>query len=721
MIFDRQKLNLKKFIIPLVFLAMSFAFFFKLFYPKISLFYTPDFNRSDVFDIGFSLKYFLSQSLKNHQLPLWTNLIATGFPVLAEGQIGTFFLPNLLLFYFLDPVVAFNLSYVLAFFLVQWGMFLLLKQLKLSFWSAFFGAIVFSFSGFFVSHVRHLNIIQAASLTPWLFLLVLKFCQTKNLKSLLFFSLILSQQIFTGHFQTVFISLLALAIYFTPKLFHKKKLLIFILLAILVSFLFASIQLLPTIELTKNSVRSGGLSFDKVVEFSYPYKHILSFISPFYFGNPSLGTYPFSFENLGIFWENTFYLGVIPLILVTIGCFLKLKQKKGLFVLIFLSFLLGFGKHSPLYFFFTMMPFNFFRIPSRYFFIAVFGLVIISSLSLDYLKNKIPKALFFTIIIFSFWQLWDFHQQYPEVVLNKNVLLKPPAIVSYLEKEENQRFWLSHKAQNYVWFNLLKFGWQKPEGFLSLRNSLSSYSSLVFDIPTINLLEDNSPKASSFMFDLVEKSTILDESASSIFISPATIKLLQLTSTPNILTPLQINSLPESIDLIQSFSEQKNQVFFYKLKSVPSKIRFIKEIKSSQTIVDFVLFLKSENFDPFTSAASTEESLTDKKFSLPQNQPKIMKQTPDELVVETKTENESFLLVGESFYPGWKASIDGQKTTIFPININQRGIIVPPGNHQISFRYQPNSLIWGTIISFFSVVTVALFVFLFPNKNLKID
>jgi len=710
-------MNLKKIIPPFIFFLMSFVFFFKLFYPKISLFYTPDFNRSDVFDIGFSLKYFLSQSLKNYQLPVWTNLVATGFPILAEAQIGTFFLPNFLLFFFLNPVLAFNLSYVLAFFLAQWGMFLLLKHFKVSFWPAFFGAIVFSFSGFFISHLRHLNIIQAASLIPWLFLLALKFSQTKNPKFLLFFSLFLSQQIFTGHFQTVFISLLAVTGYFLLTLYHKKKLLIYLMTGIVIGFLLASVQIFPTLELTRNSVRSNGLAFEKAVEFSYPYKHILSFISPFYFGNPFLGTYPFSLERLGIFWENTFYLGIIPLLLVFSACFLKLKQKRVLLILAFLFFVLGFGRYSPLYFLFTTMPFNLFRIPSRYFFITAFGLVIIATLSLDYLKSKIPKALFFSIIIISVWQLWNFQKQYPEVILDKNILLTPPDIVSSLTKQDNQRFWLSHRAQNFVWFNLLKNGWRESQDFLNLRNSLSSYSNLVFNIPAISLLEDNSPKASSFMFDLVEKSTILDENANSLFISPATIKLLQLSSTQNILTPLKLNPLPDFVQLIK----EENQVFLYKLSPVAPKIRFIKEIKSGQTIVDFILLLKSESFDPFNNAIASGKNLANKKFNLPDKSPKIIKESPSELIIETEAENESFLLVAESFYPGWKALIDDQKTTIFAVNINQKGIIIPKGNHQIIFKYQPISLGMGALVSFFTLAAVTLFVFLSPNKNLKID
>ena len=82
------------------------TFFFRLFFPTPQLLVTPDIGLSDAWHFSFSTKYVLGESLHKGELPLWRNDIGGGFPLLGEGQTGTFYAPNLLLFSTLDPVTA---------------------------------------------------------------------------------------------------------------------------------------------------------------------------------------------------------------------------------------------------------------------------------------------------------------------------------------------------------------------------------------------------------------------------------------------------------------------------------------------------------------------------------------------------------------------------------------------------------------------------------------
>ncbi len=118
---------------PIIFLIFTVAIFFhQLFYPKLQLIYTPDFGSSDIFHFNYSLKDFLSQSLKKNQFPLWSQDLNSGFPVLAEGQIGTFNFSNLLLFKFLPTPIAFNLTIIMVFLTLAIGQYCYLKSIKLS-------------------------------------------------------------------------------------------------------------------------------------------------------------------------------------------------------------------------------------------------------------------------------------------------------------------------------------------------------------------------------------------------------------------------------------------------------------------------------------------------------------------------------------------------------------------------------------------------------------
>ena len=72
----------------------------------------------------------------------------------------------------------------------------------------------------------------------------------------------------------------------------------------------------------------------------------------------------------------------------------------------------------------------------------------------------------------------------------------------------------------------------------------------------------------------------------------------------------------------------------------------------------------------------------------------------DTLKYTSSCKGNRMAVFSEIFYPkGWKAYIDGQKTSFFRCNYILRGMIVPSGNHEIEFRYEPKSAEIGRIVS----------------------
>lgn len=64
----------------------------------------------------------------------------------------------------------------------------------------------------------------------------------------------------------------------------------------------------------------------------------------------------------------------------------------------------------------------------------------------------------------------------------------------------------------------------------------------------------------------------------------------------------------------------------------------------------------------------------------------------NEVLLKAKFPDAGFVVLSEQYYPGWRAFIDGRETKIYRVNGVLRGVPVPGGEHSISFRYRPRSI-----------------------------
>jgi hypothetical protein len=77
---------------------------------------------------------------------------------------------------------------------------------------------------------------------------------------------------------------------------------------------------------------------------------------------------------------------------------------------------------------------------------------------------------------------------------------------------------------------------------------------------------------------------------------------------------------------------------------------------------------------------------------------------PKHLELKTSATAPTVLLLNDKFDPSWKVWVDGKPETVLRCNFIMRGVLLPPGNHIVSFRFQPPTFFWWT----FSVVGVGL-------------
>jgi hypothetical protein len=79
----------------------------------------------------------------------------------------------------------------------------------------------------------------------------------------------------------------------------------------------------------------------------------------------------------------------------------------------------------------------------------------------------------------------------------------------------------------------------------------------------------------------------------------------------------------------------------------------------------------------------------------------------ERVVVETDAPRRSLLVLTDTWYPGWKAEVDGAAATVHRVDYLIRGVPVPAGRHRVEFRFEPASWRAGWIVSALAFAGVA--------------
>lgn len=77
----------------------------------------------------------------------------------------------------------------------------------------------------------------------------------------------------------------------------------------------------------------------------------------------------------------------------------------------------------------------------------------------------------------------------------------------------------------------------------------------------------------------------------------------------------------------------------------------------------------------------------------------ITRRTGGRVNIRATAERPCILVLSDQYYPGWRATVDGEDTQIFPAYHAFRGLFLEAGEHDIEFRYRPWSFFGGLIVS----------------------
>jgi hypothetical protein len=117
----------------------------------------------------------------------------------------------------------------------------------------------------------------------------------------------------------------------------------------------------------------------------------------------------------------------------------------------------------------------------------------------------------------------------------------------------------------------------------------------------------------------------------------------------------------------------------------------------------------AEDF-PARTVAVTEERLPGLAEAAaggsPPGDARIVDYGDERVSVDTDADRRALLVLTDSWFPGWKASVDGDDVPIERVDYLIRGVPVPAGKHRVEFRYEPASWRAGFVVSLLALIAI---------------
>lgn len=686
-----------------------------------------DFTGSDLIDMHYPYVVVLHNSYQSFSLPFWSFDISNGFPLFAEGQSGGLF-PTHILFALLNPIDALHAHILSAFFIAGLGMYFYSSTLpRLKFSSAVLAALAFMGSSFFVARVKHVNMIEVGAILPWCLYVIRQYSITKKLRWLVLLVLFTLMQIFAGHPHMAYLSLMIVTVHYivelvsVSKYIHINPIYIVQKMGVLLFVFFIAIllslpQLLPTIELTMHSTRSGGSYLNSV---AFPFNPVFysTLFSPFSLGNPAVGNYDLPITKYGVWWENILYIGVLPSFFILFGLITKFHVIKQLVRSV---------KDLSLWTFYSRQSDYVRYLLSLFCAALIFHFIALGSFSIIYLVLyymlpgfslfRFPQRLnLYLLLVYSVFFAYCFQLFSGKFKKTISRLLFTFAILFLLIID------LSSFAFNYFSFSEKTFLNPSTEVLNTISDGKIYSLTQYFEGPYLNGWKSNNKEISSEIFglpgdtparfgvqsfsnrnwfegglalkdrvslerDLLNSDSITCEEFTQVvglfgvkYISIKNGSQLLYGSIPN------LGSCAEKID-------EMNDIVWYENKYTRPIAYVVSDLRKAKSIPELVHF----STEPFSDVDLIEFSDAG-------------------IYTEVESNSNEYLLLTQYYFPGWKVFVNGIQKSIIIDTGGLMSVELNSGINKVEWKYVPRTFYAGVIIS---CVTLLLSgIYLFINKE----
>jgi hypothetical protein len=729
---------------------------------------------SDLADGEFPARVEAGRLLASGELPFWTPNIMCGSPLSVDPL-------SMLLFTLFPPALALGLLYGILLIATATGTYTLARHLGASHCGAFLSGFAFAWSGFFVCQMRHLGIIGTVAFFPYALycldraLLSLENSKLVSLKPkaqtlfwVMLFALCFGMQAQAGFPQTLYICGLFYGLLILWRLIDilwnrtiKTLCVTLTTLAVilggatLLGTLMGMTSVLPLWELGTLSDRAGGISFQDATALHYPLRVFITFFSPYYYGDISNISFEFLKETL--FWEVYGYAGMFTMLLAlaAIGFAIVriIKEKRGLepreimtrsilfwgFVGL-ISFGMVLGQLTPLYelAFYAIPGFSSFRFPTRFLFVTVFAFTLLGGFGLTWLQASLSRLLPPTaitrnrIVIGSLLvgiTICDlvYHHLRQNPMFNSKTWLAPTEATQIIQQQPGRSYspdvYLHHKAMFFV-----AKGWAGDlTPYYLHRNLLQPNSNLLQGVPSLNAYAGISPR---WVVDLIgdhNRFGLLAELRSG-HKTKAYYLWLQALSVNWFMLPLPAK--PDEMPFLIDKGKTSIFSYLYQLQTPLPRARFAKELRYLPTIKEIKRESVAGILDPTqtTLVHSQQELQTIQATldgwkqkipgpSIPEDSVTFTRDRATEITLKACTGEGALLVLADTFYPGWEASINGAKAHIYRVNMMHRGVLVPPGTQSVTFQYHSKPVYWSILLSCVGFLSILILICYYGYKS----
>ena len=719
-------------------------------------------NAGNIIDRGGSawqdepLTITVSNNYKKFQLPLWNANQGFGRPLGADMMSGAFSIIKIPLFLF-PSSFSFDIYIILRLFIGALGMYLFLSNKNLNNLSSIIGGIIYVFSGYFVYFIN-MGHISVEVFIPWLLYSIDLLIKKTTIRNIIFVSVIIVFMLSGGHPESMILALI-FAIFYgiismsgnngDIKLSFRKYLKIILNIGIsgFVAFCILGFFIIPFLQFFLFSDTGYHNQMSKLYSQFLPFKNMIVQFFPFFIRS-SIETKIFN------------YFSIFTLILSIFGLFNKKYRK--LFFIFLTFFLLLISKVYGIVSFDWLKYIPILNIFVYYKYLQPeisLSLAVMSAIGFEYIQTeKISKKPLILIGIIYTVLFYFFTKYYQTLVLNlstKRIIMTVLELLIFILIIYSRKYF---KRNNLLFVKIipiflfiiiiLEILFITPKSIVPRSNPYSPP-------PFISYL-----KSLEIPYRVYSPDSLLYPSTSSIF-DINDIRDLHAVYTRDYMAYIR-NYIDASV--IDRFSDynpstminnnqffnlgnvkyilvtKENSNFFYEVYQTQYKLIYDKEIRIYENLKTLprafivsnivkaanekqsIQIMKDPIFDSSLSAVIIDDDSTlvaipsNPDINKLDNEISFLKYENQLVLIKTKTKKNGYLILTDSFYPGWNVYIDNKKSKIFQADLAFRAVYLPKGTHSVSFKYEPITYLLGGLLSLISIGFI-LFIFIF--KRLK--